>query len=48
MCAHSQKMAVELFYKTMQFNSVAKSNKGAVRLWNKLGFETAGGPAHGF
>lgn len=26
----------------MQFNFVASTNEGAVRLWNKLGFETIG------
>lgn len=42
MCEHSQNMAIELGYKAMQFNLVASSNEGAVRLWNKLGFETVG------
>ena len=42
MCEHSQKVAVALGYKAMQFNFVASSNEGAVRLWQKLGFETAG------
>ena len=42
MCEHSQKEAKELGYKAMQFNFVASSNEGAVRLWNKLGFETVG------
>ena len=42
MCEHSQKEATELGYKAMQFNFVASSNEGAVRLWNKLGFETVG------
>jgi L-amino acid N-acyltransferase YncA len=42
MCEHSQKMALELGYKAMQFNFVASTNEGAVRLWNKLGFETIG------
>jgi L-amino acid N-acyltransferase YncA len=42
MCEHSQKVAVELGYKAMQFNFVASSNEGAVRLWGKLGFETVG------
>lgn len=42
MCEHSQKVAIELGYKAMQFNFVASSNDGAVRLWNKLGFETVG------
>lgn len=42
MCIHSQKIAVELGYKAMQFNFVASTNEGAVRLWNKLGYETVG------
>jgi L-amino acid N-acyltransferase YncA len=42
MCEHSQKVAMELGYKAMQFNFVASTNEGAVRLWNKLGFDTVG------
>lgn len=42
MCEHSQNIAKDLGYKAMQFNFVASSNEGAVRLWNKLGFETVG------
>ena len=42
MCEHSQKIAVELGYKAMQFNFVASSNETAVRLWTKLGFDTVG------
>ena len=42
MCEHSQQVAVELGYQAMQFNFVASSNEGAVRLWNKLGFATVG------
>jgi L-amino acid N-acyltransferase YncA len=42
MCKHSQKVALELGYKAMQFNFVASSNEGAVRLWSKFGFETVG------
>jgi len=42
MCEHSQKIALELGYKAMQFNFVASTNKGAIGLWNKLGFKTAG------
>ena len=42
MCEHSQEIAKELGYKAMQFNFVATSNEGAVRLWAKLGFETVG------
>lgn len=42
MCEHSQAEATRLGYKAMQFNFVASSNEGAVRLWNKLGFENVG------
>jgi L-amino acid N-acyltransferase YncA len=42
MCEHSQKIAKELDYKAMQFNFVVSTNEGAVRLWQKLGFETVG------
>jgi L-amino acid N-acyltransferase YncA len=42
MCEHSQNIALELGYKAMQFNFVASSNGGAVRLWSKLGYETVG------
>ncbi|SES27355.1 GNAT family N-acetyltransferase [Halopseudomonas bauzanensis] len=42
MCEHSQEVAVQLGYQAMQFNFVASSNEGAVRLWNKLGFATVG------
>lgn len=42
MCEHSQQEALKLGYKAMQFNFVAASNEGAVRLWNRLGFDTVG------
>lgn len=42
MCNHSQKIALDLGYKAMQFNFVASSNKGAVGLWKKLGFRIVG------
>jgi L-amino acid N-acyltransferase YncA len=42
MCEHSQEVAKVLGYKAMQFNFVASSNEGAVRLWSKLGFQTIG------
>jgi len=42
MCLHSQELALALGYKAMQFNFVASSNDGAVRLWTKLGFATVG------
>ena len=42
MCEHSQKVALELGYMAMQFNFVAATNSGAIRLWHKLGYETVG------
>jgi ribosomal protein S18 acetylase RimI-like enzyme len=42
MCIHSQEVAKKLGYKAMQFNFVASSNEGAVRLWERLGFEIVG------
>lgn len=42
MCEHSQSIARELGYKAMQFNFVAASNEGAIRLWQKLGYEIVG------
>ncbi|WP_370308010.1 GNAT family N-acetyltransferase [Sinimarinibacterium flocculans] len=42
MCEHSQQVARTLGYKAMQFNFVAASNEGAVRLWTRLGFATVG------
>ena len=42
MCEHSQAIAREMGYKAMQFNFVASTNKGATRLWLKLGYEIVG------
>lgn len=42
MCQHSQVVATALGYQAMQFNFVASSNEGAVKLWHKLGFQTVG------
>ena len=42
MCEHSQEIAKNLEYRAMQFNFVASTNEGAVRLWKKLGFEIVG------
>lgn len=42
MCLHSQQVAKELGYLAMQFNFVASSNQGAIRLWQKLGFAVVG------
>ena len=42
MCEHSQAVARALGYRAMQFNFVAASNEGAVRLWQRHGFDTVG------
>ncbi len=42
MCEHSQKVAAQLGYKAMQFNLVVSTNQGAIRLWERLGFEVVG------
>ncbi len=42
MCEHSQKIAIELGYKAMQFNFVASTNEVAIRLWKKLGYDIVG------
>lgn len=42
MCEHSQTLAVEMGFRAMQFNFVVSTNAGAVRLWQKLGFEIVG------
>ncbi len=42
MCEHSQNIARELGFKAMQFNLVISSNKQAIRLWKKHGFDTVG------
>ncbi|MEL6903017.1 MAG: GNAT family N-acetyltransferase [Cyanobacteria bacterium J06606_4] len=42
MCEHSQQTAVALGFRAMQFNLVVSTNAGAVRLWQKLGFEIVG------
>ncbi|MCC3859691.1 GNAT family N-acetyltransferase [Pseudemcibacter aquimaris] len=42
MCIHSQNEARRLGYKAMQFNFVISTNVGAIKLWEKLGFDTVG------
>lgn len=41
LCLHSQEEAKKFGFKAMQFNLVVSSNP-AVKLWEKLGFETIG------
>ena len=42
MCEHSQREAISRGFRAMQYNLVVSSNEGAVRLWQKLGFEVIG------
>lgn len=42
MCLHSQVTAIEEGFKAMQYNFVVSTNEGAVRLWQKHGFEIVG------
>lgn len=42
MCQHSQHEAKRLGFWAMQFNLVVSTNKVAVNLWQKLGFEIVG------
>ena len=42
MCEHSQKIALGLGFKAMQFNSVVSTNEIAVKLWQKLGYAIIG------
>ncbi|MCW8880531.1 MAG: GNAT family N-acetyltransferase [Kangiellaceae bacterium] len=42
MCKHSQKVAVNLGFRAMQFNSVVSTNEVAVKLWQSLGYQVIG------
>ncbi|WP_093038932.1 GNAT family N-acetyltransferase [Roseovarius azorensis] len=42
MCLHSQDEARAMGYLAMQFNFVVETNRGAIALWQSLGFETVG------
>ncbi len=42
LCRHSMERARALGYEAMQYNFVASTNAGAVRLWQRLGFEIVG------
>jgi ribosomal protein S18 acetylase RimI-like enzyme len=42
MCEHSQREALAMGYRAMQFNLVVATNERAVRLWSRLGFEVVG------
>lgn len=42
MCEHSQREAVAMGFRAMQFNLVVSTNERAVRLWQRLGFAVVG------
>ena len=42
MCAHSLEVARQLGYRAMQYNLVAETNTGAIRVWEKHGFSVVG------
>ena len=42
MCEHSLDQARAAGYRAMQFNFVVASNEGAIRLWQRMGFEIVG------
>ena len=42
MCLHSIDRARARGFRAMQFNNVVSTNEGAVRLWQRLGFDIAG------
>ena len=42
LCIHSLDEARKFGFRSMQYNLVVSTNKGAIRLWTKMGFETVG------
>jgi ribosomal protein S18 acetylase RimI-like enzyme len=42
MCEHSLGHARERKYRAMQFNFVVSTNEGAIRLWQRMGFDIVG------
>ena len=48
LCEHSLKIARENKFEGIQFNIVVSTNKGAVELWRKFGFEIIGTTPKGF
>ncbi len=41
-CEHSQREAIPLGFRAMQYNLVVATNEGAVRLWKRHGFDIIG------
>ncbi|MBT8145136.1 MAG: GNAT family N-acetyltransferase [Gammaproteobacteria bacterium] len=48
MCEHSQTEAIRRGFRALQYNYVVATNTGAVRLWQKHGFEIVGTLPHAF
>lgn len=48
LCEHSLQLAKELGFIGIQFNIVISTNKAAVSLWEKFGFEIIGTTPNGF
>jgi L-amino acid N-acyltransferase YncA len=42
LCVHSLDEARKFGFRSMQYNLVVSTNKGAIRLWTEMGFETIG------
>ncbi|MGI9239569.1 MAG: GNAT family N-acetyltransferase [Verrucomicrobiales bacterium] len=42
MCEHSQREAAARGFRAMQYNLVVSTNQGAIRLWEKHGFQIVG------
>ena len=42
MCEHSQREAITRGFRAMQYNLVVSTNEGAIRLWQRHGFEVIG------
>lgn len=42
LCEHSQAEALRLGFRAMQYNLVVETNKGAIHLWEKHGFDIVG------
>lgn len=48
LCEHSLKIAKKNNFEGIQFNIVVSTNKGAIELWKKYGFEIIGTTPKGF
>jgi ribosomal protein S18 acetylase RimI-like enzyme len=42
MCEHSQRVAIQMGFRAMQFNFVVATNERAIHIWTKLGFSIVG------